>query len=1099
TALADHISRPGAGRLTPSDLDLVHLDQPALDALHQHYPTLTDVWPLTPLQAGLLFHAELGGPAADAYVVQLVLDIDGPLDADRLRDAVAALLGRHPNLGTAFTHTADGTPVQVVTTTALAWAHHDVTTAHRPAEELGDIVSADRAAPFDPAEPPLLRFTLVTTGPDDHHLVLTNHHLVLDGWSTPLLLHELLELYEHHADPDALAPVPPYRDFLEWLGTRDVSASVAAWGRALEGVEDATRLAPGLDPHRVAGPCAERVVALTAAETDALRTVARTHDLTLHTIIDTAWALVLATHTGTTDITFGTTVSGRPPHIPGIETMIGLFINTIPVRITLHPTDTLTTLLTRTHTTHTQLLDHHHLPLTHIPNPHATTFDTITVHENYPHHTTTPPTDLTITTTSATDATHYPLALATTTDTTLHLRGIFQLSAFDADSVDAILGQLARVLVAMGSDASLPIARLNLLDAAEQRAVVPARGGAAEEPRTLGAILADAAERSPDAVAVDDGARRLTYSELEARALLLADRLVESGVGPESVVAIAIPRSLESVLAVWAVAGTGAAFVPVDPTYPQIRIQHMVTDSGVLVGLTTSSRRDALPDTVTWIDIEGTGAGRLPHTRDSEARPAPTIRPDNAAYLIYTSGSTGVPKGVVVGHRGLNSLATTLRERTGVTAASRVAHFASPSFDASVLEYLLTWSAGATAVIVPTTIYGGDELRRHLADSRVTHAFLTPTTLTSLAPGRLDDLECVVTGGEKCTPEVIRRWSPHCRLINAYGPTESTVAADISDDPAADGANVIGGPIRGVTEVVLDARMQPVPIRARGELYIAGDAIARGYHGKPALTATRFVADPFGPPGGRMYRSGDVVRWNTAREGSAVLEYLGRSDSQVKVRGYRIEPGEIDAVLSGHPAVTFSATLPSTGGPDTGGQDATLVSYVTTTGAAGPRELRDYLAGRLPAQLVPSAVVEINVIPRTPSGKLDRDALRVLRSTPLPAQVSAATPLEQTVAETLAAALDLSSLGVDDDFFAAGGDSLTATRAVARVNASLHTDLAVRSLFEASTPRALARLLLDDTGSEPRPPLTAAAEEPEYAPLSPAQQRIWFLNQYDTT
>ncbi|EKT76391.1 non-ribosomal peptide synthetase, partial [Rhodococcus opacus M213] len=676
-----------------------------------------------------------------------------------------------------------------------------------------------------------------------------------------------------------------------------------------------------------------------------------------------------------------------------------------------------------------------------------------------------------------------------TTDTTLHLRCIFQLSAFDADSVDAILGQLARVLVAMGSDASLPIARLNLLDAAEQRAVVPARGEAADEPRTLGAILADAAERSPDAIAVDDGARRLTYADLQARALFLADRLVETGVGPESVVAIAIPRSLESALAVWAVAGTGAAFLPVDPTYPQIRIQHMLTDSGVLVGLTTSSRRDALPDTVTWIDIEGTDAGRTPHTGDTGARQAPTIRPDNAAYLIYTSGSTGVPKGVVVGHRGLNSLATTLRGRTGVTAASRVAHFASPSFDASVLEYLLTWSAGATAVIVPTTIYGGDELRRHLADSRVTHAFLTPTTLATLDPGGLDDLECVVTGGEKCTPDVIRRWSPHRRLINAYGPTEGTVAADISDDPATDGANVIGGPIQGVTEVVLDARMQPVPIRARGELYIAGDAIARGYHGKPALTATRFVADPFGPPGGRMYRSGDVVRWNTGSERCAVLEYLGRSDSQVKVRGYRIEPGEIDAALSGHPAVTFSATLPSTGGPDTSGQGATLVSYVTTTGATGPRELRDYLTSRLPAQLVPSAVVEIDDIPRTPSGKLDRDALRTLRSTPLPAQLSATTPLEQTVAEILAASLDLSSLGVDDDFFAAGGDSLTATRAVARVNATLHTDLAVRSLFDAPTPRALARLLLDDTESEPRPSLTAAAREPEFAPLSPAQQR----------
>ncbi|MGV9871048.1 non-ribosomal peptide synthetase, partial [Rhodococcus koreensis] len=710
------------------------------------------------------------------------------------------------------------------------------------------------------------------------------------------------------------------------------------------------------------------------------------------------------------------------------------------------------------------------------------------------HHTTTPPTDLTITTTSATDATHYPLALAATTDNTLHLRAIFQLSAFDADSVDALLRQLVRVLVTMGSEASLPIARLDLLDAAEHRAVVPARGEGADAPRTLGTILADAAARRPDAVAVDDGARRLTYAELQARAFVLADRLLEAGVGPESVVAIAISRSLESVLAVWAVARTGAAFVPVDPTYPPVRIRHMLTDSGVLVGLTTGSRRDALPDTVTWIDIDGTSAGRTPHASDADARWAPTIRPDNAAYLIYTSGSTGVPKGVVVGHRGLNSLATTLRERTGVTTASRVAHFASPSFDASVLEYLLTWSAGATALIVPTTIYGGDELRRHLTDNRVTHAFLTPTTLAALDPVGLDDLECVVTGGEKCTPEVIRRWSPHCRLINAYGPTESTVAADISDDPAAEGANVIGGPIRGVTEVVLDARLQPVPLRARGELYIGGDALARGYHGKPALTAASFVADPFGPPGGRMYRSGDVVRWHTGREGAAILEYLGRSDSQVKVRGYRIELGEIDAVLSGHPAVTFCSTLSSADGPD-----ATLVSYVTTTGETGSRELRDYLASRLPAQLVPSAVVPIDAIPRTPSGKLDRDALRALRPTPHPAQPSAATPLEQTVAEALAAALELSHLGVDDDFFAAGGHSLTATRAVARVNATLHTDLSVRSLFDAPTPRALARLIHDDTGSEPRPPLTATAEEPKFAPLSPAQQRIWFLNQYDTT
>ncbi|PQP08519.1 amino acid adenylation domain-containing protein, partial [Rhodococcus opacus] len=398
------------------------------------------------------------------------------------------------------------------------------------------------------------------------------------------------------------------------------------------------------------------------------------------------------------------------------------------------------------------------------------------------------------------------------------------------------------------------------------------------------------------AVAVVCGDRRLTYRELDEASNRLARVLLEAGVGAESVVAVAVARSVESVLSVWAVAKTGAAFLPVDPQYPAGRVEHMLVDSGVVVGVTVSEVRDRLPGSVRWVVLDDAAVvSRLSSVSAGVVtdvdRGAP-VRVGQAAYVIYTSGSTGVPKGVVVTHRGLANVVAAQRSGFGVCAGARVLHCASPSFDASVFELVWALGLGARLVVVPPTVYGGEELARILVGESVTHAVLTPTALSSVDPVGLGALGALVVAGEACPPELVARWAAGRRMFNAYGPTEATIMSNASGGLVVGESVTVGGPVRGFGELVLDGRLRPVPFGAAGELYLSGPALARGYRNRSGLTAGRFVADPFGGPGDRMYRTGDVVRWRRS-EGGPVLEYVGRSDFQVKIRGFRVELGEI--------------------------------------------------------------------------------------------------------------------------------------------------------------------------------------------------------------
>nr|WP_081505298.1 non-ribosomal peptide synthetase [Nocardia cyriacigeorgica] len=622
---------------------------------------------------------------------------------------------------------------------------------------------------------------------------------------------------------------------------------------------------------------------------------------------------------------------------------------------------------------------------------------------------------------------------------------------------------------------------------------------------TLPQLMAAAVEANPGGRAVifaDALATRgqLDYAELDARSTRLARVLIERGVGPEDLVAVGIPRSIESVVAVWAVAKSGAGFVPIDPNYPADRVQHMVKDSGVVLGLTVAAAAETLPGQVDWLVIDDEAGARERERYSAEpitfADRVRQLRAEHPAYVIYTSGSTGLPKGVVVTQAGLSSFCDEQRERYRLTPDSRTLHFASPSFDASVLELLLALGGAGTMVVAAPTVYGGDELANLLRREGVTHAFITPAALASGDPAGLDELRVVVAGGEACPPDLVRRWVRPVaggtrEFFNGYGPTETTIMTNISAPLSPEDTVTIGGPIRAVTEYVLDERLTPVPTGVAGELYITGAQLARGYHERPGLTAQRFVANPFADNGSRLYRTGDLVRWTADGD----LEYLGRNDFQVKIRGFRIELGEIDAVLGRHDSVDFAVTVGHR--LDTGA--TILVAYVHPADGAevDTDALLAFASNSLPAHMVPTSITVLDEIPLTPVGKLDRRAL----PTPRLQTTAFREPsgwAEQLVAEVFAELLGTeAAIGADDDFFELGGNSLIATQVAARLGAAVDARIAARVIFEAPTVAALAERLEAESGSGGRRAL-APMPRPERIPLSPAQQRMWFLNQFDT-
>ncbi|MFJ4734814.1 amino acid adenylation domain-containing protein [Streptomyces sp. NPDC088770] len=1062
-------------------------------------PGFQDVLPLSPLQEGLLFHTVYHERSLDIYTARLCLDLEGELDSGALRESVAGLLRRHPNLRAAFRYERLSRPVQLIPReVALPLEEFDLRglPGEEQAERLRELTAAASERTFDLARPPLLHFTLIHHGEHAHRLVMAHHHILMDGWSVGRLMTDLFTLYAAGGEESALPPVTPYRDYLAWLAGQDRPAAEEAWRTVLSGVEEPTRL---VSDDRLRTPVApERLLVEVPAELSReLTAAARGRDLTLNTVFQGAWALVLSRMTGRTDVVFGGTVSGRPADLPGVESIVGLFINTLPVRVRLDPSEPVGAMLARFQRQQAGLMSHQHLNL---PDVHALAgasgelFDTITVTENYPF-------DekgfrelagLTIIGAHGADANHYPLSVAALPGETLRIRFGYRPDVFRPADVEEIGARLVRVLEAVVRDPECPVGRLDVLGAKEREEVLVRRndtGG--ERPRTLPELFAERVALAPRDPAVVFEDTTLSYAELDDRANRLAHHLVSAGVGPEQYVALALPRSADLAVAVLAVHKAGAAYLPVDPDYPAERIAHMLADARPGVVLTTTALAATLPAgdrLLVALDDPGTAARVAAAPGDR----APTVHltADHPAYLIYTSGSTGRPKGVVVTHRGIASLVAAQTERFGVGPGSRVLQFASLSFDAAFWELAMGLLTGAALVLAPAErLRPGPPLAELVAEQRVTHATIPPAALAVLDRDALPEGITLVVAGEATAPELVGRWSAGRRMINAYGPSETTVCATMSAPLAGEVVPPIGGPITGARVYLLDSALRPVLPGVPGELYLSGAGLARGYLDRPALTAERFVASPFEGPGARMYRTGDIATWD--RDGRLVFQ--GRADSQVKLHGFRIEPGEIESVLLARDGVAQASVIVREDRPG----DHRLVAYlVPEAGAAAPTvaAVRAAVSDALPAHMVPAAFVTLDELPVTPNGKLDRRALPAPDFSGVASGRTPRTPQEEILCGLFAEILGASVVGIDDSFFELGGHSLLATRLVTRIRSVFGVRLSLRSLFESPTVAGLAQLLTSEG------PVTRRIEpvpRPADVPLSLQQTRLWFLNRFE--
>ncbi|MFC5065123.1 non-ribosomal peptide synthetase [Actinomycetospora atypica] len=1025
---------------------------------------VADVLPLTPLQRGLVYLARRdGGEGLDPYTIQLVLDgRDGRPDS--LQAALDTVLARHDVLRAAIRDRKRGEPVAVVPTTArVGWRAETVASV----EEADELVDDERRRPFDLARPPLVRALLVYLSDGAWRFAVTLHHAVVDGWSLGPLLREVLTTAEGGTPPE---PVP-FRRHLEHLATLDHDAAARRIADDLAGIDEPTRLLP---------PLPAEVAELPASVTVELPPVPE--GFTLATTLQAAWGIVLARLTGRDDVVFGTTVSGRPAALEGVEDMVGPFVATLPVRVSVGSGSVRSLLDDLARRGRDRLSDEHADlaavgRLTGLPGE---LFDTLLVVENVgldPSKLARLAPSLGVESVAIRDATHYPVsvvALPAHGDEPARLRLVHRRDAVSDADARTLLDRLVRVLAAL-SDLDAPIASIEVTSSDERRALVAAAADPAgrSTPTTWPAMFAAAAALDPGKPAVVVGGPdptvvgTLTWAELDERSAGLAGALVERGAGPGAVVGVSLPRSPELIVALAAVLRSGAAYLPLDPDYPAERLAYMLADSGarLVVSDGSSPVSDGTLQTLDVSDVP------------SLTPTLPEPHPDDAAYLIYTSGSTGRPKGVVVPHAGIADLMATATdpERLAVTADSTVAMFASVSFDLAFFEMSMALCLGGTLVVVPTALRAPDHaLAEYLRDHHVTHAALPPSVSGALpADAPLPTGMTILVGTEAVPTELVARWGHDRRLFDAYGPTEVTVNATLGalrpDDVARTGAAPIGRVDAGGRAYVLDRRLQPVPVGVAGELYLAGAGLARGYHGRPDLTAERFLADPF-RSGERMYRTGDLVRRRPAvlPDGTddpwpGELDYLGRVDEQVSLRGFRVEPGEVSAVLAEDPAVGQALVVVRRDG----GRPQ-LVGYVTPgEGAPDPTALRALAAERLPEHMVPAAVVVLDAFPLTPNAKIDRARL------PAPEFVAGAgraaeTDAERALCAVLAEVLEVDDVGPDDDFFALGGDSIVALSLVGRARRAGWT-VTPRQVVEQRTAGALAAVAVPvpDEGAAP--------------------------------
>ncbi|MET0266308.1 MAG: amino acid adenylation domain-containing protein [Duganella sp.] len=1107
-------------RLTPADVPLARLSQAALDMLDaQGLPAqqLEDLYPLSPMQAGMLFHSQLQ-PDATAYVNQLCIDIDG-LQPARFAAAWQAAMRRHPVLRTAFLAAAAplDEPLQwVAREVALPLREIDLRGAADIGAESARLAQQEHERGFDTAAAPLMRLVLLRTADDCHHFIWTYHHLLLDGWSSSSLLAEVLRSYAGEAIAD---PPARYRDHIAWLGQQDPQAAQHWWRARLAGMGEPTRLADSLSAPAplpaLARPHAGHLQQLGAGLTARLQQLARTQQVTLNTLVQAAWLLLLQRYTGQQAVTLGVTTSGRPADLSGAEQIMGLFINTLPLTASPAPQTPVADWLRALQADNLAMREHEHMPLAQLQqwagHGGQALFDTLVVFENFPLDAAlleSVPGGLRLGQPGGSDDTHYPLTVTVVLDGAaksapgLRLQYSYDSARLSAAQIETIATHAGTLLEALCEQPTARCGELAMLSPTAA-AILLERGETAlniAQQQPVHRVIEHQSSLHPQATALIYEGQQWSYDALNRRANRLAHHLLALGVGAEQRVGIALERSPDMVVAVLAVLKAGGAYVPLDPGYPAERLAAMLADSDARVVLTQTSVASALPILPGGVQVLLDTPQPWAHD-DAEGNPHTGVHPASLAYLIYTSGSTGTPKAIAVSHQALAEHTQVAIAYFGLTTADRMLLFSTINFDGFVEQLFPALAAGAALVLRGPVLWDSDTFYRAIVDPQhgITIADLSTSYWSMLAQdfgrhgvrnyGSLRQLQAT---GEAMPPESLLSWRDaglaHVKLLNTYGPTETIVTATALDcAPYVNGQlplpvqMPIGRPLAGRRAYILDAELRLAPPGVAGELCLGGELLARGYAARPGLSAERFIADPHGAPGARLYRTGDLARWSD----DGVLEYLGRFDHQVKVRGFRVELGEIEAQLMAQAGVREAVAVALPGGR--------LAAYVAGEQLDGAM-LRSVLAAALPDYMVPAAVMVLAALPQTPGGKIDRKSLPAPDfAGDLAQQLPPVTGMEQALAVLWRQLLGLHQVARDSHFFASGGHSLLAIQLCARVRATLNAELALRDVFAHPTLQDMALQVqgaLASTGDDALQAVPRTAR----MPLAPVQHRLWLVD-----
>lgn len=1049
-------------------------------------PSVTDVYRLTPLQEGILFH-HLMEPETGYYIDQLavVLDFQAQAAPAQIKVAFERLVERHCVLRTGFIWESEAAPQQVVAAAAaieftwLDWSNLASAELYTTTQTL---IAEQRSRGFDLARPPLLRVAAARLPDGAVQFVVTYHHIILDAWSVALLFGEFRSIWRAEEPGPQISD---FKDFVHTLHGRVNSEAEQFWKQSLAGVTGPTPLIAGeapLEPSASSQGLA--MLILSKVETEMLRAAARRSAITLASLIHAAWALVLSLRSGNPDVLIGCTFAGRPADLAGSGQIVGLCINTLPLRIDAAGDGvTVGDWLRAVHGRLAAVRAHEFTPLSRVREwsglaSGTALFDSVLAFENVP----------------GLDGgegdglapisrdgkylfrTNYPVNLLVVPGQLLSFRINFDATRYWQQDIDRCLREFVAVALKLARDPAAPLTSIGLLGAVEQRELARFWHGRSDVglgERPVHLTVADHAARRPEAVAITDGQCEWSYGWLEQQANALAADFERRGIAVEDRIVVHAHRSANLVVAVLAIMKVGAAYVPLDPMYPAPRLKRMIDAARPVLALCDRDLAGSLPDpSCPVVVLEEAGA---------TAEPSRIVAVQSAcAYIIFTSGSSGVPKGIVLTHQSLANMLADWNRLFGMDEAGRLLQFASISFDASVWEMLSALTAGGTLCIASRhTLYAADDLLGALAGMRITHALLPPSLLGSLDPGALPDLRCIAAIGERCTAQIAQRWSPGRRFFNAYGPAEGTITDCVYEFAANDGHHgdpPIGRPMANVELYVVDHHGAPLPPGVPGELAIGGVNVGRGYLGHPAGTAAKFVPNPHGEPGSRLYLSGDRVLMHE----DGALQYLGRADDQVKIRGTRIETGEVEHVLRSHPQVRDTLVIACSW---PGGSDQRLVAYVIPqdrTADPAVSALRSFLRERLAAVMIPSAVVLIDAFPLTVNGKIDRKAL------PEPAWQrddesadyrAPGDTLERDLVALWSRILRVERIGVDDNYFDLGGDSIISIRLVA---AAQRAGLAFspRDIFEHQTIAELAKAKRSEFGPEAAPANRASYSGP---------------------